>query len=144
MEKLEKILEMWQSDSIIDQTEPGRELVRIPSLHSKYLNILTNHRIASKRAHFEYMKMRKIKLEYFSGKLSKDELEKYGWEQFPFTLKAEINTYMEADLDLIKFLEKKSYHDEAISVVEAIINELKQRTWQLRSFIDYEKFINGQ
>jgi hypothetical protein len=144
MEKLEKILEMWQSDSVIDQTEPGRELVRIPSLHSKYLNILTNHRIASKRAHFEYMKMRKIKLEYFSGKLSKDELEKYGWEQFPFTLKAEINTYMEADLDLIKFLEKKSYHDEAISVVEAIMNELKQRTWQLRSFIDYEKFINGQ
>jgi hypothetical protein len=28
--------------------------------------------------------------------------------------------------------------------VEAIMNELKQRTWQLRSFIDYEKFINGQ
>ncbi len=35
---------------------------------------------------------------------------------------------------------KKVYHDEAVSVVESIMSELKQRTWQLRSFIDYEKF----
>lgn len=144
METLDKILEMWQSDSVIHQTEPGKELIKIPSLHSKYLNLLTKHKIASKKSHFDYLKMRKIKLEYFSGKMSEEELEKYGWEQFPFTLKAELNTYLEADSDLIRLLEKKTYHDESVSVIEAIMNELKQRTWQLRSFIDYEKFINGQ
>jgi hypothetical protein len=58
-------------------------------------------------------------------------------------LKSDINAYLEGDGDLIKMLEKKVYHEEAVSVLESIMNELKQRTWQLRSFIDYEKFIGG-
>ena len=88
--------------------------------------------------------MRKLKTEYYSGKLSQEELDEYGWEPFPFTLKSEMNTYLESDKDLIKLLEKKVYHDESISVIEAIMSELKQRTWQLRDFISWEKFVNGQ
>jgi hypothetical protein len=143
METLEQILKLWESDAVIDQTEPSKELIRIPTIHSKYLGILTKHKIASKKAHFDYLRMRKIKWEYFTGKLSQEELEQYGWEPFQFALKSDITTYLEADKDLIKLLEKKVYHDEAVSVVESIMSELKQRTWQLRSFIDYEKFIGG-
>ena len=128
----------------MDQTEPSKELLRIPLLHSKYLNILTKHKIASKKAHFDYLRMRKIKWEYFTGKMSKEELDEYGWEPFQFALKSDINTYLEADGDLIKLLEKKVYHEEAISVIESIMSELKQRTWQLRDFISWEKFVNGQ
>ena len=144
MENLEQILKYWETDSIMDQTEPSKELLRIPLLHSKYLNILTKHKIASKKAHFDYLRMRKIKWEYFTGKMSKEELDEYGWEPFQFALKSDINTYLEADGDLIKLLEKKVYHEEAISVIESIMSELKQRTWQLRDFISWEKFVNGQ
>lgn len=144
METLEQILKLWEKDSVIDQTEPSKELIKIPTLHSKYLSILTKHKIASKRAQFEYLKMKKIKWEYFGGKLSKDELDEYGWEPFQFALKSDVSTYMEADKDLIKLLEKKVYHDECVSVIESIMNELKQRTWQLRDFISWEKFVNGQ
>jgi len=144
MENLEQILKYWETDSVMDQTEPSKELLRIPLLHSKYLNILTKHKIASKKAHFDYLRMRKIKWEYFTGKMSKEELDEYGWEPFQFALKSDINTYLEADGDLIKLLEKKVYHEEAISVIESIMSELKQRTWQLRDFISWEKFVNGQ
>lgn len=144
MENLEQILKYWETDSVMDQTEPSRELLRIPILHSKYLNILTKHKIASKKAHFDYLRMRKIKWEYFTGKMSKEELDEYGWEPFQFALKSDINTYLEADADLIKLLEKKVYHEESISVIESIMSELKQRTWQLRDFISWEKFVNGQ
>ena len=144
MENLEQILKYWDADSNMDQTEPSKELLRIPILHSKYLNILTKHKIASKKAHFDYLRMRKIKWEYFTGKMSKEELDDYGWEPFQFALKSDINTYLEADSDLIKLLEKKVYHEEAISVIESIMSELKQRTWQLRDFISWEKFVNGQ
>jgi len=143
METLEQILKMWESDSVIDQTEPSKELLKIPTYHSKYLGILTKHKIASKKAHFDYLRIRKIKWEYYTGKMSQEELDEYGWEQFQFALKSDINTYLEADKDLIKLLEKKIYHEEVISVIESIMSELKQRTWQLRSFIDYEKFIGG-
>lgn len=144
METIEQILKMWESDSVIDQTEPSKELLKIPVYHSKYLGILTKHKIASKKAHFDYLRMRKIKWEYFTGKMSQEELEEYGWDPFQFALKSDINTYLEADKDLIKLLEKKVYHEEAISVIESIMAELKQRTWQLRDFISWEKFVNGQ
>jgi hypothetical protein len=144
MENLEQILKYWETDSQMDQTEPSKELLKIPLLHSKYLNILTKHKIASKKAHFDYLRMRKIKWEYFTGKMSKEELDEYGWEPFQFALKSDINTYLEADGDLIKLLEKKVYHEEAISVIESVMAELKQRTWQLRDFISWEKFVNGQ
>ena len=144
MENLEQILKYWDTDSNMDQTEPSKELLKIPVLHSKYLNILTKHKIASKKAHFDYLRMRKIKWEYFTGKMSKEELDEYGWEPFQFALNSDINTYLEADSDLIKLLEKKVYHEEAISVIESIMSELKQRTWQLRDFISWEKFVNGQ
>jgi hypothetical protein len=31
-----------------------------------------------------------------------------------------------------------------VSVVESVMSELKQRTWQLRDFISWEKFVGGQ
>ena len=70
METLENILKLWESDAVMDQTEPSKELLKIPTLHSKYLNILTKHKIASKKTHFDYLKMKKTKTEYFGGKLS--------------------------------------------------------------------------
>jgi hypothetical protein len=59
-------------------------------------------------------------------------------------LKSDIGAYLEADDNLIRLLEKKAMHDEAVSVVEAVMSELKQRTWQLRDYISWEKFIGGQ
>ena len=144
MENLEQVLENWKKDSEIDQTEPGKELIRIPILHSKYLNILTKHKIASKKAHFDYLRMRKVKIEYYSGRMSQEDLDTHGWQPFAFVLKSDINAYLEGDNDLIKMLEKKVYHEEVVSVIESIMNELKQRTWQLRDFISWEKFIGGQ
>lgn len=143
MDKLEDILKMWETDTEVDQTEPGRELLKIPKLHSKYLNILTKHKFAGKKALFDYNTMRKVKFEYYTGKLDQDELAKYGWEPFQFSLKSDINYYFDSDKDLIKLIEKKIYHEECVSVCEAIMQELKQRTWQLKEYIAWERFIGG-
>jgi len=144
METLEQILELWKSDAEISQTEPGIELLKIPKLHNKYITILIKHKMAAKKAHFNYLRMRKIKIDYYGGRLSKDDLAEYGWDPFQFVLKSDVNAYLEADEDLIKLLEKKVYHEETVSVIESILNELKQRTWQIRDFISWERFIGGQ
>lgn len=144
MENLEQILKYWETDADMDQTEPGKELLKIPKLHNKYLSILTKHKIASKKAHFDYLRMRKVKINYYSGRMDSEELEQHGWEPFAFVLKSDINAYLEGDNDLIRMLEKKVYHEECVSVVESIMSELKQRTWQLRDYISWEKFIGGQ
>jgi hypothetical protein len=144
MNTIEQILKSWESDANMDQTEPGKELLKIPKLHSKYLDALIKNKLAAKKANFDYMRMRKVKWEYYSGKMTKEELDEYGWEQFSLKLKSDIPLYLESDNDLIKLLEKKIYHEEACSVLESIMGEVKQRAWELKSFIDWERFIGGQ
>jgi hypothetical protein len=97
----------------------------------------------AKEAEFNYNKWRKLKWEYYTGRLDEDELKSRGWEVFPYTLKSEINTYLEADEDVNKYLARKLLHEEIVDVCQAIIKELNNRTWELRSFIDWEKFIQG-
>ncbi len=143
MKRLEDLLEMWRKDSIIDRTEPGKELINIPQLHSKYLNILSKHRMLSKEAEFKYNKMKKLKWEYYTGKLDDDQLKKHGWEPFPFVLKSEITTYLESDDDINKYIVNKVIHDEIVEVCQSIMKELNGRTFQLRDFIQWERFIQG-
>ncbi len=145
MENLEQIIKYWDEDSVIDSTEPGKELLKIPQLHNKYLKILIKHRLAIKKINFDYARLRKIKEEYYSGSLSKEELDENGWEPFLLNVKTKqgIERYIDSDADLIRLMEKKMYHDEAISVCESILQELKSRTFQLRDYISWERFIGG-
>ena len=143
MSKLDDVLQMWATDSVIDRTESGRALIDIPKLHSKYLNILSSHRLLAKEAEFNYNKWRKLKWEYYTGKLDEEEMKARGWEPFPFTLKSEINTYLDADEDINKYLAKKLLHEEIVEVCQAILKELNSRTFQLRDVIAWERFIAG-
>ena len=60
MKQLEELLELWRQDCDIDRTEPDRELLNIPKLHSKYLNILSRHRLLSKESEYKYKKIKKV------------------------------------------------------------------------------------
>lgn len=88
--------------------------------------------------------MKKTKWEYYTGKMSQEQLEEFGWEPFQFTLKSDVSTYLDSDVDLIKLQEKKVYHEEVVAALESIMGELKSRTFQLRDFISWEKFVGGQ
>jgi hypothetical protein len=143
MSKIDDLLAEWAKDSVIDRTEPGKALLDIPKLHSKYLNILSNHRLLIRDAEFKYNRMKKIKWEYYTGKLDDDQLSKYGWEPFPFVLKSDITTYLDADEDLSKYLAQRRMHEEIVEVCMSIMKELGARTFQLKDFISWEKFIQG-
>jgi len=145
MENLEQIIKLWDTDSEIDSTEPGKELLKIPKLHNKYLKILISHRLATKKANFDYVKLRKVKEEYYNGTLSQEELQERGWEPFLLNIKTKqgVERYIDSDKELIRLLEKKMYHDEAVAACESILQELKSRTYQLRDFISWERFIGG-
>ena len=87
--------------------------------------------------------MRVLKWEYYTGKLDEDQLKQYGWEPFPYVLKAEVNNYIEADDDINKRMAIKAMHEEIVDVCSAILKELNSRTFQLRDFIAWERFIQG-
>lgn len=144
MIKLDEILDEWGNDSNIDQSNLKLEIVNTPKLHAKYIKYLNQHKLASYKAKFDYEKMKVIRSEYYLGQLDYETLQAYGWDQFDIKIsKTGLERYLNSDEILIKLLQKKIYHDQAASVCESILNELKSRTWQLRAYIDYEKFLNG-
>ena len=106
--KLEEIQEFWNADREIDITELATESVRIPQIHDKYLKIYIDERIRLKGLQFELTKLVRLKTDYYAGKLTQEELEELGWEQFlERLLKNEISTYIEADDDIIKLKKNK-------------------------------------
>ena len=145
METLEEVFKNWDIDSVVDQTEPGKELLKIPTLHNKYLKVLIKHKLSLKRLNFEYSKLRKLKEEYYNGSLSQEELEEHNWQPFLLNIrtKSGLEKYIESDSDLIKIQSRRILHEEIIFACESILQELKSRTFQLRDFISWEKFVSG-
>jgi lysyl-tRNA synthetase class II len=139
------LMEEWSKDSIIDETEPGRELIKISKTHSKYLNIMSHHNLIVKKLTIDYNKLKKIKWEYYSGDLNNPEdLEQYGLEPWvKKTLRQDIPMYIDSDKELNNILLKRVIHQEIVDYCQSIIKELNSRTWQLKSFIDWEKFTSG-
>lgn len=143
MKKIDEILLEWEKDSEIDRTEPGRELIKIPKLHSKYLTYMSHYRQLVRSNEFKISELKKLKWQYYTGKISQEELQQHGWEPFPYVLKSDVTTYIEGDKDLNRLSAQKAMNQECVQVCEYILKELHSRTFQLKSFIEYERFIQG-
>ena len=142
--KLEDIQELWNRDREIDYTELGTESIRIPQIHDKYLKIFTDERIRLKGVEFELSKMVRAKTEYYSGKMSQEELERRGWEQYlERLLKNEISNYIESDEDVIKLKQQLVVLQEKINYLESIIKMINNRGFQIKNALDWLKFTNG-
>ena len=142
--KLEEIQEFWNADREIDITELATESVRIPQIHDKYLKIYIDERIRLKGLQFELTKLVRLKTDYYAGKLTQEELEKLGWEQFlERLLKNEISTYIEADDDIIKLKKNIVLLEEKIHYLDSIIKMISHRGFQIKSAIDWIKYKNG-
>lgn len=141
---LENVLDQWDLDSKMNNTEPGKELLRIPQLHAKYVRILHQHAAAKKVVERKLLEKTKEKWDYYSGKMDQEELEKLGLKPFKFVLKGEVGAYVAADKEILEITGKKDYHEEVSNLCSSILKELNSRTYQVRSFIDWERFIGGQ
>lgn len=140
---LDQLIVEWETDAKVDTTNPGAEMIRIPVVHSKYNKFLSLHKLAAHRRETELSKLRKTKWMYYNGKLSQEELKALGWEPFPFTLKADLNTYMDADDDIARLKSQIVFHDECVSFCTYVMKELNNRTWQMKEFMAWERFERG-
>jgi hypothetical protein len=144
MKKLEDIINEWKLDVEIDLSNPHTEILKIGKLHSKYIGILSSSRLGLKKVKNEFLKERRIRYEYYSGRLSEEELEQYNLQPFRFLLKQDIDIYLDSDELLIKILDKKIYYEEIVSLCESIIKELGARTFQLNGYLKHIEFLGGK
>lgn len=142
--KTDELINEWERDSEIDKTELGKESLRIPQLHSKYLKEFYLAKSMHVKLNADYKALYRIKHQYYQGILSKEELEQHGWEPQPLKiLKSDIPVYMESDEELQTMQTKIQLTEDKIGLIENIIRTLNNRGYLLKNCIEWEKFKMG-
>jgi hypothetical protein len=138
---LEKIKEMWNEDSQMDEDLLDVEALKIPQLHSKYLNLLSDAKLTKTRYEFDLKRLYREKWEYFTGKAD-DEV----YKEKPFDLKIlkqDVSLYIESDPDFQSLQGKIIYYKEIVYFLEKILDNINTRGFQIKNCIDWRKFMHG-
>ena len=131
----EKIREMWEKDSIINDVKLDEESLRIPQLHSKYLNLYSDYIMLKEKYELEQKIILRELWEYYSGKSEK-----------PFELKLlkqDIPMYIESDERYQNNLNKIKYYSGIVSCLKEVLSSINSRSFIIKNSIEFKKFING-
>ena len=139
------IKKMSEVDLKFNESELDTESLRIPQLHGKYLNLLYDEKLVLRKWKNELSSLAKLKWEYYTGKMSEEDLKKYGWEPFSLRiLKQDVELYMESDSDLNGRRDRVFVQEEKVNYLESIIKMISSRQYHIRDAITWRKFINGE
>lgn len=146
----EKIKEDWKKDSHIDfqfknkeYTEDlGRLALEIPYQHNKYLNYYSDLSQVKTSFEFQLRYLIRNKREYYSGEA---DAKVYAEKPFGASIKTaeKMKTYLESDEEIVELEAKIAYVDQALYYLDSVMKQISNRGFQIKSAIDWEKFING-
>ena len=141
----DELKQQVQEDLKIDSTELAIESVNTPQIHNKYLIFLKKHKEALAEDERTLRVMRKYKWLYYTGKLSKEELERFKWEPFDLNiLKTDVDRFIDADDDVIRLERQITEKKELVSYLDGVVKIVGNRQWNIRSAIEWIKFSHGQ
>jgi len=142
---IDEIYEMWAIDSNIDENFLGETTIATPKLHAKYVKLLVNTKLKHTKYQSDYNIVRKNKFRYYRGELSRQELQDFGWEQWQGVkpLKNEMDEFLKGDSDLNTMQVKIDYLESMIYLLESILGQIKARDWQIKTAVEWKKFLAG-
>ena len=142
---IDEIYEMWAIDSNIDENFLGETTIATPKLHAKYVKLLVNTKLKHTKYQSDYNIVRKNKFRYYRGELSRQELQDFGWEQWQGVkpLKNEMDEFLKGDSDLNTLQVKIDYLESMIYLLESILGQIKARDWQIKTAVEWKKFLAG-
>ena len=147
MLELNSILTMWEEDCKIDGMKLDTVSSETPTLHAKYLRLLTEAKLQLKRVEFKQKTLLKEKWLYYNGKMSQEELEEKGWNPDPFNglnvMKGEMEHYYDSDPEIQKSEELIEYWKTTRDTLIDIVDSIKWRHQTIRNMISWRQFESG-
>ena len=133
---------MWEKDSQIDPDNLHDESLKIPQLHSKYYTLYNTITLLREKARESYAKVRLERYNYYTGKAT---AEVYAEEPFPYKVREKdaIQRHLDADDKMNKIEMKIKYYDVMLKFLEEIIRAVSNRTYQIKTAIEWNKFQAG-
>jgi len=142
--KFEEIQYQWTLDCVMDETELSQESIKIPQLHNKYLIFYSNEKLKFKEIKYLFAGLIKRKRDYYSGRMTAEELEMADWEPFQYKLlKADVQEYIDADDNVIESKKLLALQEEKVSYLESIVKSLTTRGYLIKNAIDWKRFTEG-
>lgn len=142
---LDEIQQNWKKDCSINELDLSRESLKIPHLHSKYIDLLVGAKRQVSRAGHDLARMQHVKSKYYKGELTKAELE--GYELIPYQfnkpLKSEMEAILDADEDCIKIKENIEGLGIMIYFLESVMKSIQSRSFDIKNSIEWGKFQAG-
>ena len=141
---IESIKRMVDQDMKIDDLNLDLESLKTPQLHSKYLNLLHDESLSLHKATIEQKELRRLKWEYYLGKMDQETLDEKGWQPFGLKiLRTDIDVYLESDKDLLRMEARIHYLKEKVKYIESVLQSIGRRGWDIKSAIEWKKFMSG-
>ena len=145
--KLEDIKREMDIDSVIDPIKLSEESIRIPIVHNKWIQINCDEKRILKALNAEFEKLYLIKIEYYSGKAPDQEyIDNPYYVQKIKNLKVlnkDIASYVERDDEIMSIKSKKDLQEIKVEMVTEFIKGINQRSFNIKNFIEFNKFKNG-
>jgi hypothetical protein len=142
--KLDDIFLEWKKDSKIDVSQLAVESLKIPELHWKYLQILSHEKLILNKKEADYKSLFKLKFEYYLGTISEEDRKEKGWSPNPLRIvRQDIQTYIEADKDMVEINLFRLQQVEKVEVLENIIRSINNRSFMITNALNDIKFKNG-
>ena len=140
---IDNLKEQWTKDSALS-SDYHRESMRIPQLHSKYLNYFFDEKKDLTRMSKALARMRRIRFEYYTGTIEPGMLDKFNWDPFlRKILKTEVNMYLDSD-DVLSTMEVELQDQkDKIHFIEEVLKQIAQRNFQIKEAISWQKFVSG-
>jgi len=142
--KLEEIQALYAEDVEIEPTDLATESLKIPKLQLKYHRLYSQENMMLRKLEAEMKILKLEKYEFFVDGPSPDSKAK-GWE-FPAKgriMKSDSNMYIEADKDVIQLNLKIFLQREKVDFLDAIMKQLNNRGYNIKTALDFIKYTNG-
>ena len=149
--KFEQLKVDWAEDSHVDfqfknkqySADLAQLALDIPYQHNKYLNHYTDISQIKTSLEFEIRKLVREKREYYGG-----EADAKVYAEKPFgsriSTQDKMKVYVDSDDDIINIEAKIKFLDQMLYWLDQVMKQISNRGFQIKSAIEWEKFINGQ
>mgnify|MGYP001240040194 FL=1 len=147
MNDLQKILDMWKKDSVINDMALDESSRDSAKLHGKYLEILSVNKMKLKKAELEFKVLLRDKWKHYNGKLSQEEMDSKSWNYDPLdgltVLKGDMDKFYDADPIIQEHQSKMIYLQEVCDTLKEILDNVKWRHQTIKNMIEWRKFTSG-
>jgi Recombination, repair and ssDNA binding protein UvsY len=142
---IEQLQEEWDKDCEIDDNYLGENSTATPKLHAKYVKMLVQVKLKHTKLSSDYNLTRKNKFRYYRGELSREELQDLQWDQWQGVkpIKNEMDEFLKGDAELNAMEIKIKYLETMIYFLESVLQQIKARDWQIKTAVEWKKFLAG-